>query len=137
MKKLATLLVLSLSLAGCASGKALATGIVAASDATADSLADSWQAATAARVAECRAKSLMSAHDRELCMGEFAPGETDKVIAAVQALVVVQLAVKAAAECETFNACIEKTDWAGLAQQAKAAWDAIVPYVRVVKGMNK
>lgn len=134
MKRILPLALVAFSLSGCAHGpKAVATNIVAASDAAADSLADSWAAAVRVQVEECRTKDLPTVQARKDCLGMFKPAETQKVIAAVQALVAVQTAVKAAAECEALDSCIADTDWAALASEVNEAWSAILPYVRAVK----
>lgn len=128
-----TILIAALAAVGCGGPRAVATYTVAASDAAADTLADSWKAATTERVAECRALNLDSEEARAECLGKFHPDETGKVIAAVEVLVTVQLAVKAAAECESLKTCASTTDWGALASQAKQAWDALKPYAKIVK----
>lgn len=121
-------------LSGCAmSKKAVATNIVAASDATADSLAATWEAATEAKIEECRQKNLATKEQRAYCLGPFHPDETEKVIAAVQTLVAVQLAVKEAAECESLGTCLHEIDWFLLAEQANEAWQVLKPYVLTMK----
>jgi hypothetical protein len=55
------------------------------------------------------------------------------VIAAVKALVTVQLAIKEAAECEALSTCAQSVDWSTLAAQAQDAWTAIKPYIQTVK----
>jgi len=136
MKKITTAFALSAVLltgACAASARSTAATVVAASDATADTLAEVWSAASDARIDECRSQELPTPDERLACLGEFAPENTAKVIAAVQALVVAQLAVKAAAECETFQTCLEKPDWQALAREAREAWAALLPFARAVK----
>lgn len=134
MKRFA--LSLTLLLSGCAHvnvAKGVATNIVVASDAAADTLAYSWADGTAARVGECRELKLETEEERASCMGLFHPDEADKVIAAVKVLVAVQLAVKEAAECEEFKSCAQEVDWKALAAQAQDAWGALKPYATAVK----
>lgn len=130
-------LALVASLTGCASAKVTATRIVAASDIAADELADTWSAASDSRIAECRTKDLPTPEERAECLGPFKPAETQKVVAAIQALVVVQLAVKSAAECEELKACVEKTDWRTLATEAAEAWAALKPYILAAREQSK
>ena len=132
MKRI-TLTLALLTLPACANAKATATGLVVASDAVADTLADAWADGTSARVKECRALNLETAEERAECMGLFHPDEADKVIAAVQALVTVQLTIQEAAECEELKTCAQQADWKALAAQAQTAWDAMKPYVLAVK----
>jgi hypothetical protein len=127
-------LIMALALSGCATTpRAVATYAVAASDIAADTLADGWAQATTQQVGKCRALGLDSVAAREECLGKFHPAETDKVIAAVQTLITAQLAVKEAAACESLQACAGAVDWAALATQAKAAWDALKPYAKILK----
>ncbi len=125
--------ILSLGCVGCANAKHTATTIAAASDLTADTLAESWDGLSNAQIEHCRAQGLETSEEREECLGDFTPKVTDKIIAAVKVLVAAQTAVKAAAECEELKSCIESPDWAQLAKDLKAAWDALLPYVQKAK----
>jgi hypothetical protein len=136
MKRL-TLSLILFTLPACANSKAIATGIVASSDVAADTLADSWDRGTTARIEECRALGLPTEEERASCLGLFHPDETDKVIAAVQALVTVQIAIKEAAECEALSTCAQSVDWKTLAAQAQEAWSALKPYVQAVKEQDQ
>ncbi len=136
MKRIA--LSLALLLPACAAApKTIATGIVVASDVAADTLADAWSDGASARIDECRALYLETEDERAECMGLFHPDEVDKVIAAVTALVAIQLAVKEAAECEELKTCAQEVDWTELAAAAQDAWSAIKPYVTAVKENSK
>ena len=137
MKKLIiNLAILLIPLTGCAHvnvAKGVATNIVVASDAAADTLADAWSDGASVRIDECRALKLETEDERAECLGLFHPDEVDKVIAGITALVAVQLVVQAAAECEALKTCVHEVDWPALAEQAGAAWDALLPYVNAVK----
>jgi len=136
MKRIA--LTLALTLPGCASTpRAVATYAVVASDIAADSLADGWAHATREQVAKCRTLGLSSEEARAECLGKFHPAETDKVIAAMEVLVTVQLAVKEAAECESLKTCVGDVDWPALASQAKTAWSALKPYAKTLKEQDQ
>lgn len=130
-------LIAALSLTGCAGfHKNTATGIVVATDRYADDLADEWAQKTTEHIAECRETLPYDAKPAERfeCLEPYTPEKTRALIAAVQSLVTVQLAVKAAAECEELRACVEDTDWKELASEAAKAWQGLKPYVELVKG---
>lgn len=133
MKKTQYLLLSALLLSGCATARHNAALVVAASDVAADTLADGWSTASHLKVEECRAKDLPTPEERAECLGKFHPDETQKVITAVETLVAAQLLVKTAAECEALDTCVTETDWKGLYDQVKAAWDAIKPYILAMK----
>ena len=137
MKKLIiNLALLLLPLSGCANGnhaKSVAVNIVVASDVAADTLADAWSDGASVRIDECRALQLETPEERADCMGLFHPDEVDKVVAGLTLLVAVQMAVKEAAECEALSTCLQEVDWEALAEQAGAAWNALLPYVNAVK----
>ena len=134
---LAPLLVLGL--AGCAGmHKKTATGIVVASDRYTDDLADKWYEQTSAAIKECREEMPVdsTAQERLDCIEPYSPQNAQALISAVKVMVAVQLAVKAAAECEEIQLCAEEVDWNELAEAAAAAWADLRPFVMQVESQE-
>lgn len=127
----------ALAITGCAGmHKKAAVAVVVATDQVADEVADDWHDQTDEQIAECREKAPEDADKqwRLECLGPYTPDNTDKLIASVEAVIAVQLAVKAAAECEELKMCLDDTDWKALSEQAMRAWSSLKPFVQITKG---
>lgn len=127
----------ALAITGCAGmHKQAAIGIVVATDEVADEVADDWHEQTDERIYECRSSAPEDADKawRIACLDPYTPENTDKLIASVEAVIAIQLAVKAAAECEELKMCLDETDWKGLSEQAARAWSSLKPFVQITKG---
>jgi hypothetical protein len=139
MKKILPTLA-AFTLTACASfHKKAAVSIVVATDHIADEVADDWQEQTKRAIEECREAAPPDADSewRRECLSPYTPASTEELIVAVKTIVAVQLAVKAAAECEELGACLEDVDWNSLATQAKHAWASLKPFVLVTKSNTK
>lgn len=120
---------------GCATAKQVAAVAVVESDRSADELAGKWREAVHDRVEHCRASLPPDAskNAKVVCLGDYAPAETAKLIASIKVLVATQLAVKAAVECEAFDACTSDTNWRELATAVIAAWEDVQPFAQTLK----
>ena len=128
------------ALAGCAGmHKKAAVGVVVATDRYADDLADDWAKKTKENIAKCREELPYTAKpaERFACLEPYTPEKTQALIAAIKTLVAVQLAVKAAAECEQIDTCVEDTDWNELARKTSEAWSGLKPFVLTVNDLEE
>ena len=133
---------------GCAnSPQGRAVQLVVASDAAADEVANGYDEFVESKVAECDEKldpEVNTKADAKECLGVASSDDGERLKKVLETLVVIQLAVKLAVECESnplkvpdeFRAkCVEgqEADWAALSSALMATWRDLAPFLNAVR----
>ncbi len=124
---------LALFASGCATTpKGRAVELVVISDPAADQMAAGWEAFVDAQVDHCRSTLGDDAtkEQREDCMGLAGKGEPIEPV--VQALVMVQTAIKEGVKCEELKSCASKVNWKELRDEIIATWNELKPYIDAI-----
>ena len=138
-------LVLSFGCASTPEGKAVQ--LVVASDAAADEIAAGYLVYVDAKTAECDEKldpEVNTKEDAKECLGMASSDNGKRLKKILEVLVVAQLAVKIAVECESnplkvpaeFKAkCVDgqAADWKALAAALTSAWGDLAPFFDAVR----
>lgn len=134
---------------GCANTpKGKAIQLVVASDAAADEIANGYEKFVEVKVVECDEKldpEVNNKEDVEDCLGLADEIQGERLKKMLEILVVAQLAVKIAVECESnplkvpkeFKAkCVDgqAADWKALAVALTSAWSDLAPFFDAVRG---